>query len=561
MTRLRIACLQYNHLYLIPLACLCSLHIALPVLFPKILETQRDQHFIPSPNTSNLATKIDEPRSSNREPQIRFIVACPRSGSTLLMRIFAESPVCAVTSRLILMGKAGSRETFSPDYSILENPSHHSVFISAMNLGKRFLICKEELGNNSQKGECLYDVCPDPAAYAMVRPVFLIRDPIRVFDSWKNVGWTDAQSLIDCYTNMFCMLDRAPSHAVSCLVYERLIQEPQTEVKRICARWGVPFSETMLNFQHSFGSSFIFSTDRERLKYCEEKPLSLFTTVEANSSVEPEVPYHGLLSNTEKDNIEEHVGLLYLRCWQDDVLRLRAILAEKIWIGFDLDDTLHEFRRSSGTATDKVLEEISERYGTPILALKGEYSRVLKAKTANAFSDGKTSFDYRRERFTSVLAHFSLPQDDQFMVELLESYEATLMTSLELKCGALDLLSMMKDMGKKIVVITEGPQDAQERTVQGLGIEGYVDFLATTNYFGVVKTAGLFPRVLEHLGVSSGDMAYIGDNEQRDMKPALAEGIFSIHLAEMKHISLNAIPPQINTLRKLQYILSDDRRS
>lgn len=503
-------------------------------------------------------TNMDKPQSSSQEPEIRFIVACPRSGSTLLMRIFAESPVCAVTSRLILMGKAGSSEVFKPDYSILENPSRHSVFISAMNLGKRFLICKEELGNSSQKGECSYDVCPDPSAYTMVRPIFLIRDPIRVFDSWKNVGWTDAQSLIDCYTNMFRMLHRAPSHAVSCLIYERLIQEPQTEIQRICARWGVPFSETMLKFKHSFGSSFIFSTDRERTIYCEEKPLGLFKTVEASSSVEPDVPYHGLLSNTEKDNIEEHVGLLYLRCWQDDVLRLRAILAEKTWIGFDLDDTLHEFRRSSGTATDKILEEISVRYGTPILALKGEYSRFLKVKTANAFSDGKMSFDYRRDRFASVLAHFSLPQDDQFMVELLESYETTLMASLELKCGALSLLATVKDMGKKIVVITEGPQDAQERTVQGLGIEKYIDFLATTTYFRVAKTDGLFPRVLEHLGVSPGDMVYIGDNEQRDMKPALAEGIFSIHLAEMKHVSLNTLPPQINTLRKLQYILSND---
>ena len=163
------------------------------------------------------------------------------------------------------------------------------------------------------------------------------------------------------------------------------------------------------------------------------------------------VPYHNFLSNTEKDTriIEEQVGFLYLPCWQDDVLRLRAILAEKTWIGFDLDDALHEFRRSSGIATDKSLNAISKRYGTPIVALRGEYSRVPKAKTANAFSDGKTSFDYRRERFASVLAHFSLPQHDQFMVELLGSYEGTFMSSLELKCEALDLLSMVKGMGKK----------------------------------------------------------------------------------------------------------------
>ena len=133
------------------------------------------------------------------------------------------------------------------------------------------------------------------------------------------------------------------------------------------------------------------------------------------------------------------------------------------------------------------------------------------------------------------------------------------MASLELKCGALDLFSLIKDMGKKIVVITEGPQDAQERTVRGLGIDGFIDFLATTSHFRVAKTDGLFPQVLEHLCVTPGDIVYIGDNEERDMEPTLAEGIFSIHLAEMKHVSFNTIPPKINTLRELQYNFSSDR--
>lgn len=68
-----------------------------------------------------------------------------------------------------------------------------------MNSGKRFLMCsKEELENDSQKGGCLHDVCPDRSTDAMIRPIFLIRDPIHIFDSWKNAGWTDAQNLIDC---------------------------------------------------------------------------------------------------------------------------------------------------------------------------------------------------------------------------------------------------------------------------------------------------------------------------------------------------------------------------
>ena len=74
----------------------------------------------------------------------------------------------------------------------------------------------------------------------MVRPIFLFRDPIPIFDSWKSVGWTDAQSLIDCHTNVFHMLSRAPSHAASCLVCERLIQNPKTENRTHLSTAGIP---------------------------------------------------------------------------------------------------------------------------------------------------------------------------------------------------------------------------------------------------------------------------------------------------------------------------------
>ncbi|KAG9255411.1 HAD-superfamily hydrolase, subfamily IA, variant 1 [Emericellopsis atlantica] len=241
---------------------------------------------------------------------------------------------------------------------------------------------------------------------------------------------------------------------------------------------------------------------------------------------------------------------------QDKVSRLRATFLEKSWIGFDLDDTLHEFRRASSAAVGKVLAEIFERYGTPVAVLREEYTKILQTSTANAFSDGKTSFHYRAERFRLLLDHFSLPHDAELMNQLLESYEATLVANLELKCGAQGLLSTIKSMGKKIVVITEGPQDAQERTVDALGIRSYIEFLATTNHFRASKTDGLFPRVLEHLGMSSGDVAYIGDSEQRDMQPATAESIFSIHLAEGKNVSLDSCPPRVSTLKELQHILS-----
>ena len=235
--------------------------------------------------------------------------------------------------------------------------------------------------------------------------------------------------------------------------------------------------------------------------------------------------------------------------------RLRDSLAEKSWIGFDLDDTLHEFRRASGKAADCALRAISAKHGYELRVLKDKYVEILRERSSNAFSDGKPSHQYRKERFEALLNDYLIRHDDDFLAELCNTYETALMASLELKSGAHSLLRKLKALGKKIVVITEGPHDAQERTIHALGIASCIDYLATSNSFRISKTEGLFPKVLDHLGISAADIAFIGDS---DMRPAMAEGIFGVQLAEDKPLGLDLSPPRINTLWKLEDILLDD---
>ncbi|KAH6697498.1 Haloacid dehalogenase-like hydrolase [Plectosphaerella plurivora] len=441
------------------------------------------------------------------EPQLRFVIACPHSGSELLEQILAESPDFAVTSDLTV-------DEFNGGHS---NPNaleeaRQRAFTDPETSGKRLVLSLQHLHPGLTLGVILE-----------TRPALLIRDPVRLFAAWKHVGQSEEQIFINNYLAMFSLKDHAPSDATFC-VYEKLARQPRAEVQRLCDHWNTQIPEVL------------------------------------KLPVTPQKPSWPFPSNSDSNWVEEHLGRHYLRGWQDDVSRLRAILSQKTWIGFDLDDTLHEFRRASSTATGQVLADISQRHDILLQDLKQEYSRVLRAGSANAFSDGKTSFDYRRERFTAILEHFiqPLPEDSaDFVEELLKSYETTLTASLETKCGALGLLWIIKNMGKKIAIVTEGPQDAQERTIKALGIGGYVDFLATTNRFRVSKTDGLFGKVLHHLDISPTDMAYIGDSEQRDMEPAMAEGIFCIHLAEAEHVALDVNPPRVNTLRKIQYIMSE----
>jgi len=217
------------------------------------------------------------------------------------------------------------------------------------------------------------------------------------------------------------------------------------------------------------------------------------------------------------------------------MISLKKALSQARWIGFDLDDTLHDFRGASSKATDKVFALISEAYSIPYDELKAEYTTILRQGTANAFTDGRTSHSYRRERFSALLSHWgydcSKGPEMELISNLLECYESTIVDSMRLKPGAAELLGAIRDKGMKIMVITEGPQDSQERAVKQL-LDGKIDTLVTTNKFGISKIGGLFPKMLEHFAIAPSEMIYVGDSLERDIWPATKAGIVAVHFDE-----------------------------
>jgi putative hydrolase of the HAD superfamily len=206
---------------------------------------------------------------------------------------------------------------------------------------------------------------------------------------------------------------------------------------------------------------------------------------------------------------------------------LQAALSLKTWVGFDLDDTLHEFRFASGQASLSVFEIISAKYGISVDHLKAKYQDILRESTAHAFTDGRTSTEYRRKRFTQLLQAHGIDKRED-IDHLLEIYQSSLRSNLTLKVGALQLLQTLRRLGKKVMVVTEGPADAQEWTIRELGLWPYVDILVTTNEVGKSKVDGLFGTVLDKYSIHPGEIVYFGDNEVRDVHAARKEGILAI---------------------------------
>lgn len=201
---------------------------------------------------------------------------------------------------------------------------------------------------------------------------------------------------------------------------------------------------------------------------------------------------------------------------------------------FDLDDTLHSFRAASSTATKAVLATLQTQNPSKctLEELQASYKTILAHSTASAFVEGKTSHQYRGERFQQLARAHDIPLSAEKLQELVDLYERVLMQSLQLKHGVLELFATLEHYGKGIAVVTEGPQDAQERTVETLGLATKIGYLATTNKLGVAKVDGLYERVVEELGLKVGEVIVVGDSWERDVLPAAKAGAFCVHFDE-----------------------------
>jgi len=199
------------------------------------------------------------------------------------------------------------------------------------------------------------------------------------------------------------------------------------------------------------------------------------------------------------------------------------------WIAFDLDDTLHGFRRASRSAMRIVFQTITDEYGIPQTRLETAYAEILQEGTADCFVDGRTSREYRVERFQALLSKVRVV-DPNFVDELVELYDYSLTRLTRIRPGARKLFEKLKLRGKKIAVVSEGPADAQRKTLDRLGLSQFVDLLMTSNSEGVSKLDGLFERLLEKTTAASSEICVVGDSASRDVEPALSLGCTVIHI-------------------------------
>ncbi len=217
------------------------------------------------------------------------------------------------------------------------------------------------------------------------------------------------------------------------------------------------------------------------------------------------------------------------------------------WVAFDLDDTLHSFRKASAEAMEAVHGYLYEEFGVLLDAQRQAYKDILAKGQSGNFIEDKTANEYRAERFGALLESFGiLPHIHLNM--MLEIYDRALERTLEAKDGAQDLLRKLRAADISVMVVSEGPYDAQEKTLERLGLAPYVNMLVTSSKEGMCKQSGLLAKALEKAGCSVEEVIYVGDNLERDIVPAQAMGVRCILFSDQ---APNIPVPRITTLRTI----------
>jgi len=201
------------------------------------------------------------------------------------------------------------------------------------------------------------------------------------------------------------------------------------------------------------------------------------------------------------------------------------------WIGFDLDDTLHFYRKASGCASQAVYDYLNEEFGCDLDLLNSRYAVILREAQSRSFAEGKPSRVLRGERFGRLMAEFSILPHRHLDI-VLDIYDAALARHLQLKDGAMEALRELKQAGFSIMVVSEGPHDAQETTLARLGLAPYVDLLITSGQEKRSKRDGLLKIALAKAGCSPQSCVFIGDNMECDILPALALGMRAFYVGE-----------------------------
>ncbi len=211
---------------------------------------------------------------------------------------------------------------------------------------------------------------------------------------------------------------------------------------------------------------------------------------------------------------------------------------------FDLDDTLHDDTYAYHNAAEEVAREIAAEHGIDALALKAAYvaeaegfwhrlsAEDLKVKLASL----------RASMWQTALDSVGIGEIEHLAQRSAERYNAYRVKYFTLFPGAVDLLRSLRERGLKLGIVTNGLSETHREKIALLRIGEYFDAIFLSDEVGMVKPDPLlFAHACRTLGGAPAHAAMVGDRYDRDIRGALAAGLFTVWL----NVRSEKLPPGV----------------
>lgn len=199
---------------------------------------------------------------------------------------------------------------------------------------------------------------------------------------------------------------------------------------------------------------------------------------------------------------------------------------------FDLDDTLHDDTRAYQAATRDVAQEIAAARGVDAEKIFRTYvDESLQYWRALSVEHLKMPIaDSRLELWATALGSVGIDDEATIRTAALR-YGDCRRNHYTPFPGALELLSALRQRGKKLGLITNGFAETHYEKLELLGLERAFDAVLCADEVGMLKPdPRIFLHACELLGVPPARAAMVGDRYFRDISGAREAGLFTVYV-------------------------------
>ncbi len=191
---------------------------------------------------------------------------------------------------------------------------------------------------------------------------------------------------------------------------------------------------------------------------------------------------------------------------------------------FDLDRTLWDFDSNAENNISLLLD----KHKLPIndkRSFYDTYERINHRLWAEYEKGIITKETLRGERFYQTLLHFGI-DDKKFSDTMGDEYLSEMPNQRILMPHAFEVLSVLKERGARMALITNGFKEVQYRKLKNSGIDHFFDAVLISEEQGVHKPSPIiFKRALKAINGIKSQSIMVGDDFANDIEGAMIFGI------------------------------------